>query len=184
MLDERGEAERFCEQSQAMSRKIGDRRGNAFATYNLGMIAARDGNHERARRLYWESLTLRQDSHDQWGTAASLIQLGTESAALGAPAEARVFLLRAMRIAWESSVTPVVLDALVGLASVAIDAGDDDADAVETFSAVLAHPATHGQLRSKVSNLIQRHGLPITPNAQPDRWAVKVIDDIVRQLME
>jgi len=95
-----------------------------------------------------------------------------------------VFLLRAMRIAWESSVMPVVLDALVGLASVAIDAGDDDADAVETFSAVLAHPATHGQLRSKVSNLIQRHGLPITPNAQPDRWAVKVIDDIVRQLME
>lgn len=183
VLDERGEAERFCEQSQAMFRKIGDRRGNAFATYNLGMIAARDGNHERARRLYWESLTLRQDSHDQWGTAASLIQLGSESAVLDAPAEARVFLLRALRIAWESSVTPVVLDALVGLAILSIDGGDD-ADAVETLAAVLAHPATPEQLRSKVSGLIPRHDPPINRDAQPDRWAVKVVDDIVRRLME
>ncbi len=183
LLNERDEAERFCEQSRVMFQKIGDRRGNAFATYNLGMIAARDGNHERARRLYWESLTLRQDSHDQWGTAASLVQLGTESAALGAPAEARVFLLRAIRIAWESSVTPVVLDALVALTILGIDGGED-ADAVETLAAVLAHPATPGQLRAKVSDLVQVHDLPIAPVAHPDRWAVKVVDDIVRRLLE
>lgn len=180
VLDERGEAERFCEESRRMFRKIGDRRGNAFATYNLGMIAARDGHRERARRLYWESLTLRQDSHDQWGIAASLIQLGTESATLGAPAEARVFLLRALRIAWESSVTPVALDALVGLVALALDSGDDDG-AVETLAAVLAHPAARGQLRQQVSSLIQRHSLPIAPSDQPDRWAVKAVDGIVRR---
>ncbi len=183
MLGEGDEAERFCEQSRVMFQKIGDRRGNAFATYNLGMIAARDGNHERARRLYWDSLTLRQDSHDQWGTAASLVQLGTESAALGSPSEARVFLLRALRIAWESSVTPVVLDSLVGLMILAIDAGDES-DIVPVLSAVLAHPAAHGQLRTGVIDLIGRYDLPITPGAEPDRWAVKVVDDLVRGMLE
>ncbi len=182
LLDERGEAERSCAESQAMFRKIGDRRGAAFASFNLGMIAARDGNHERARRLYWESLTFRQDTHDAWGTAASLVQLGTESAVLGAPAEATVFLTRALRIAWESSVTPVALDALVGLVAVALDAGIDPG-AASTLAAVLSHPAAPGSLRSRISGLISRHQLPIDPDPQPDRWAVKVVDDIIRRTL-
>jgi tetratricopeptide (TPR) repeat protein len=181
-LDERDAAERFCEQSRIMFRKIGDRRGNAFATFNLGMIAARDGHHERARRLYSESLALRQDSHDRWGTAISLVHLGAESRELGNLEEAKTLLLRALRIAWESSIPPAVLDALLGLATLALENGDT-AGAMAILAAVEAHPASHGQLQDDLAAIIERHSLPIDPVSQPDRWAIGAVDDVVRSLL-
>ena len=75
----------FAKKAGKCSGEIGDRRGNAFATYNLGMIAARNGDHERARRWYRESLTLRQDSHDQWGIAASRFSSARDPAPWGHP---------------------------------------------------------------------------------------------------
>ena len=164
-----------------MFRAIGDRRGNAFATYNLGMIASRSGDHERARRFYRESLALRQDSHDQWGIAASLVQLGAESRSLGQLQESRALFLKAMRIAWDSSVTPVVLDALTGLASVLIDEGNvPDAEAI--LDAVSAHPAIHGQLQAQIDELsVVAAG---RRDVSLDRGAVETVNAITRRLLE
>ena len=82
-------AQQCCEESHRMFRAIGDRRGNAFATYNLGMSASRSGSHERARRFYRESLAVRQDSHDQWGIAASWCNWKPDSRSLGQLQESR-----------------------------------------------------------------------------------------------
>jgi hypothetical protein len=149
------------------------------------MIAARNGDHERARRWYRESLALRQDSHDQWGIAASLVQLGTGCRALGEPQEAKAMYLKALRIAWDSSVTPVVLDALAGMSELLIDEGDE-AQAQEMLAAIAAHPAVPGQLQERIAELRKEpvlSGLAPTKTVTYDRWAVEAVDDIARSLV-
>ena len=185
LLEENTDAERFCVESRSMFRTIGDRRGHAFAAYNLGMIAARGGDHERAKALYRESLSLREYSLDRWGIAASMVQLATELRETGAPAEARETVMEALRIAWDSSVTPVVLDALVELAALQLEAGEIE-DAAELLAAIADHPSTPSQVQQRVDALAR--GAGITPperrliNAS-ERWVCRAVDDLARALV-
>jgi predicted ATPase/DNA-binding SARP family transcriptional activator len=180
LLGENRDAAEYCGQSQVMFRKMGDRRGDAFATYNLGMIAASNGEHERARRLYQESLARRQDSHDQWGIAASLVQLGTESRILGLSQEARTLYLKALKTAWDSSVTPMVLEALIGLASLLVEDGEME-KAEAWLSKIASHPALPDHLYRQV--LEMRGERPSEVPATHDRWAVEAVNDVAKALV-
>jgi tetratricopeptide (TPR) repeat protein len=185
LQDDAGDAERHVEQSRAMLRRLGDRRGAAFAAYNLGMIASRRGDHERARQFYRESLSLREEGRDQWGIGASLVQLASETRALGDRAESRELYLAALRTAWNSSVRPVVLEALVGVSTLMIDEGDDPgADAILTQ--VVAHPATPGQLRNRIAALrpdLEPWSGSATGDGRPESWAVRAVDETARTLV-
>ena len=185
LLEENLDAERFCEESRAMFREIGDRRGHAFAAFNLGMIAAQRGDFERAKGLYNESLSLREYSHDRWGIAASMVQLGTVLREIGASRQANDVVLKALRIAWDSSVTPVVLDAFVELAALHLNAGDT-AKAAEVLAAIVDHPATPGQLQERIAVLMREAGMerpdPAIAEGR-DRWAVRTVDDLARSLV-
>jgi len=172
------DAERHCADSRTRLHAIGDRRGSAFAAYNLGMIAARAGDHLRARRLYRESLALRQDSHDQWGTAASLVRLGNEARTLGAPQEARAMHLKALRIGWDSSISPVVLDALAGLAELQADDGEVD-QARELLAAIRAHPAAPGHVRNRIDGA----GRPEDTDVADPFWATRTVETAARSLV-
>ncbi len=180
LLNNEEDAERFCEQGRTMFRAIGERRGNAFATFNLGMIAASQGQHTRAQRLFRESLALRQDSLDQWGIAASLVQLAEEAAIVGTPQEAQRLYLRALTVAWDSTVTPVVLEALGGLAFLKLGAGDDY-EADDLLAAVIAHPAIPGQLRERIATL--RPTLSAPAPGELDQWAIETVNDLTRRLL-
>jgi predicted ATPase/DNA-binding SARP family transcriptional activator len=172
----------FCARSRVMFRRIGDRRGNAFAAYNLGMITSAEKDHIRARRLFRESLVLGQESGDQWGIAASFVQLGRESYHLADRDEARSDFLRALRIAWNSSVSPVVLDALAGISMLYLDEGDF-ARADEILTAVAAHPALTGQSRILIAELWGRPVSDLSGTESHDRWAVQAVNDLVRTLL-
>lgn len=64
------------EQSLALSRAVGDRRGVAFALDNLGYLANDRGDRLEAERLLSESLTLYRELGDKRGLAKALDTLG------------------------------------------------------------------------------------------------------------
>jgi predicted ATPase/DNA-binding SARP family transcriptional activator/DNA-binding CsgD family transcriptional regulator len=67
----------FSKESLALSRKLGDTNGAAFALYNLGMVAIYD--HMRADEawaLFEESLALRRELGDKTGTGRALQKMG------------------------------------------------------------------------------------------------------------
>src|SRR4029453_18379222 len=64
------------EESLAIRRQLGDRRGIAASLHNLGLVAHRQGDHAAARSLYEESLTTHRELGNQWGIAAPLAAPG------------------------------------------------------------------------------------------------------------
>ena len=64
------------EESLALFRALGDRRGIADALSNLGTVAFQQGEHGRAAALHEEALALRRASGDRRGVATSLNNLG------------------------------------------------------------------------------------------------------------
>jgi predicted ATPase/Tfp pilus assembly protein PilF len=66
----------ILEESLALYRELGDKRGIAQSINNLGSIAYFQGDYEQAAKLYTESLNLRRELGDKWGVANSLNNLG------------------------------------------------------------------------------------------------------------
>jgi predicted ATPase/DNA-binding XRE family transcriptional regulator/Tfp pilus assembly protein PilF len=64
------------EQSLALRRQLGDRKGIANSLNNLGIIAVYQGNYDLATELYEESLAIRRETADIPGMAATLHNLG------------------------------------------------------------------------------------------------------------
>jgi predicted ATPase/DNA-binding SARP family transcriptional activator len=68
---------RFHEESLAIRRELGDKRGIAKALNGLGNVAYDQGDYETARTLHAESLGLLRELGDRQGIAISLINLGS-----------------------------------------------------------------------------------------------------------
>jgi non-specific serine/threonine protein kinase len=71
-----GRAEMLCEESLALFRKLGDKRGIAWSLRNLGFVVWSRGDNERAGMLSEGSLALFREIGDKWGIANSLRILG------------------------------------------------------------------------------------------------------------
>jgi predicted ATPase/class 3 adenylate cyclase len=69
-------AQALLNESLAIQRKLGDRRGIATSLNNLGLMAWDQGDYPSARTLYEESLAIRRELGDRWGIAVSLNNLG------------------------------------------------------------------------------------------------------------
>jgi non-specific serine/threonine protein kinase len=69
-------AQTLLNESLAIQRKLGDRRGIATSLNNLGLMAWDQGEYRSARTLYEESLAIRRELGDRWGIAVSLNNLG------------------------------------------------------------------------------------------------------------
>lgn len=70
------EALRYHEQSLPLSRKLGDRDGEALALNSIGSIAYEQGDYEQAHRLYSETLAIRRELGEEFGLANILNWLG------------------------------------------------------------------------------------------------------------
>jgi predicted ATPase/DNA-binding SARP family transcriptional activator len=82
-------ATRLFQESLALRRRIGDRRGIAIALNNLGLVAREQGDYSAARACHDESLTLKRDLGDLRGVAIALNNLGIVSRDLGDEATAQ-----------------------------------------------------------------------------------------------
>ena len=179
------DASRHCERSRTIFRQIGDARGQAFAAHNLGIIAFEQGRYRRAMALHHEAKSLRSEINDTWGVATSLVQIGVVSRATGATDAARRELTRALRVAWESSIVPVVLEALVELAGLDIDMGTAD-DTEGTLAALAAHPVLPRHMRPRLEHLMALAGVEPAwpePDAEDNRWATQAVDRLARRAL-
>ncbi len=83
------QASAFYEQSLALHRAAGNRRGTALALNNLGVVAQLRGETGRAGALHKESLALFRDMGDEQGIAISLLTLGSMAQLQGELTRAR-----------------------------------------------------------------------------------------------
>jgi predicted ATPase/DNA-binding winged helix-turn-helix (wHTH) protein len=92
MLGDFAAARALHEESLAIRRGLGDRRGISVSLNNLAMaVLHQDGrDHARSQELLEESLAIRRELDDQWGIAICLNSLGSNALDRGDPAEARV----------------------------------------------------------------------------------------------
>ena len=77
------------EESLALRRSLGDRRGTAASLTGLGLALAERGDHDAARDLHEQSLTLQRELGDRRGEAIALHNLGRVTADAGDLAAAR-----------------------------------------------------------------------------------------------
>jgi predicted ATPase len=149
------EAVDLCRESLMIFDQLGDLRGRAFAQGNLGVIATELGNLEDAAAKHEESLALRQSMGDEWGSADTLVHLAEVARLMNRNRHARGLLMEALRTAVDGEYQPVILDALIELATLLIPQGQS-ALAQETLTAVLAHPAVNHYTHTKAERMLAR----------------------------
>jgi non-specific serine/threonine protein kinase len=116
----------LCEESLALFRAVGDKRGIAESLRLLGTTVRLQGDYERAVALGEESLALYRELKDKWGVSWSLLDLGIVAIEQGSYGRAAVLLeeslslRREMKDRWGSSV------ALINLGRVALNRGNYD----------------------------------------------------------
>ena len=110
-------AQRLQEQSLAIRRELGDRRGIAMALGNLGNTVAVQGEYARARLLQEESLEIRKVLGDRRGIALSLSDLGYVVSEQGDHVHAQGLYRESLSISWPLGDRLCVAEALEGLAA-------------------------------------------------------------------
>jgi predicted ATPase/DNA-binding SARP family transcriptional activator len=89
------------EQSLAIQRELGDKRGIVLALHELGNVVHLQGDYLAARMLHEESLAISRELEDSQGIADSLDYLGNVSREQGDYETARVFYAESLAISRE-----------------------------------------------------------------------------------
>jgi hypothetical protein len=104
-----------------------------------------------------KSVTLFRELGDRWGLAISLVQAGEIRMSAGQYPQARHYFLEAIQKSAEAQVTPVMLDALLGFASLLI-ADDSYSDAYRITVVVLRQMEISQETRDRAENLYAESG--------------------------
>jgi predicted ATPase len=120
-----GVARAHVEESLAVLRELGDRRGIALALFVLGGAVWAQGEYARARSLGEENLALCRALGDTWHTALVLHGLGSMARDQGDFVLARSHLEESLALFRALSDTQGIAWSLYGLGEVATDRGDD-----------------------------------------------------------
>lgn len=110
----------------------------AVALTHLGRLAQQQGDPERARELFGQSVALYQDLGDRGGLAAALIGLGYTAVTTGAHEAARRLFYQALQHAIALPATPLTLAVILGVGLLRLQAG-----APEAGLALIACAARH-----------------------------------------
>jgi predicted ATPase/class 3 adenylate cyclase len=117
-------AQALLDESLAIQRKLGDRRGIALSLNNLGLMAWDQGDYPSARSLYQESLAIRRKLDDRGGIAVSLNNLGGVAFDEGDYVTARALHEESLAIRREVGYRPGIASSLGNLGNVAYAQGD------------------------------------------------------------
>jgi predicted ATPase len=140
------------EESLAINRGLGDKRGIALSLNNLGLVAHDQGDYASARSLLEESLALRQEIGERPGIAQSLHNLGLVAHDQGDYASARSLYEESLVLRQEIGERPGIAQSLNGLGMVVLDEGDE-ALARSLFEESLALFRELGDRRGLASSL-------------------------------
>jgi len=117
-------AEALCEESLAVYRQLGDKRGIGQALQRLGQIARTKWNFVAARSLLEEALTLYREVGHTWFTALSIFQLGLLEEKQGAYASARARFEESLALYRQVGDQQRMVNSLYWLASMFLNQGD------------------------------------------------------------
>ena len=112
------------EESLAIRRQSGDRRGIAASLNNLGLVTCDQGDYPAARALYEESLAIKRELGDRSGIANSLNNLGNVAYDQGDLASSRALYEQGLAIKRELGDQGRIANSLGNLGNVALDQGD------------------------------------------------------------
>jgi tetratricopeptide (TPR) repeat protein len=181
------EARRWLEKASVFHSETPDKTLMAESLSQLGTAAYLEGAYAEAKQRYLESIEISKGTGERWRRPA-LIGLGYATCALGEYEASGRHFRTALQMAMEIGALAVVLDSLVGLATLlaASDPGEAAAgQAVELLAFVLAHPASTQETKDQaVLLLVELEGRlpPATLAAARARGRARDLQDIAREL--
>ncbi|MDQ3547381.1 MAG: tetratricopeptide repeat protein [Chloroflexota bacterium] len=178
------EASRLQQESLAIFREIGDKRGMAFALHNLGVVACQRGDHRQAEELLLEALAIRRDLRHRWGVAMTMTELGIVARETGDADLAGERFVAALRAAIDIHSLPAVLRTLTELASLLADAGNT-AWAVRLMPDIVSHPGADALVRSRAGELLDSLNQPVVDVRVVLRDTPEdAIDSVVQEILQ
>ncbi|MEO8345372.1 MAG: tetratricopeptide repeat protein [Betaproteobacteria bacterium] len=121
------EAHTLFQESLAIWRELGNRRGISDALGNLGMIAYNHGDYPTARTRLEECLAIKRELGEQRGIAGSMINLGAVASEQGDYAAARSLYEQSLAIFRNLGDRRGVATLLTNLGNMALSTGDNRA---------------------------------------------------------
>lgn len=91
-------AEPMLEESLALFRELGDRRGITYALGSYGIAAARQGHHQRGILCFTEAAELFQEAGTKWGVGFMLVFQAMAWLGQGVPARAKPLVERGLEL--------------------------------------------------------------------------------------
>jgi predicted ATPase/class 3 adenylate cyclase len=180
------QANRYYQSSLAIYREVGNRWGIANCLNNLGGVAHRRGNLAGALPFFEEGLAVSTEIGDREGIVLTNLNLGAAHTALKDDQRAWEHLTKGLTLALETSLTPLVLSCLVGLARLLARRGEL-AHAGELVGLALTHPATNDDVASHVTEALAelRPALPADElQAAQERGQGLDLETVSRALLE
>ncbi len=159
------------EQSLAIRRELGDRRGVGAVLNNQGLLAYEQGDYAAARALHEASLAIDRELGDRWGIAVSLVHLGSLATVQGDYPAARALYEESLAIFRECGDRGHIANALRSLGGLCSEQ-DDHPAARALFDESLAICRELGD-RSGIGRAL--YGLGVTARHQGDYAAARVL---------
>src|SRR5215210_5433569 len=121
----------------------------------LGSAAYVSGDHERAARLYEESLALSREARDERGIASSLLQLGNVSSDLGDHEEAKTFYEEGLALSRKLDDKALLASALISVGAEFLLQGDHERGTIlnEEAAGLYRERGNRGHLQYALDNL-------------------------------
>jgi predicted ATPase/class 3 adenylate cyclase len=136
----------YHQEAQGYFKAIGDQAGQGYALSRMALSAWGMKSYEQALEYGRAGFEQFQAIGHRWGIATSLGRIGYAEQALGQLEQARVHFYEGLERALEYGYPSTVNYALIGLACLSADVGDEER-AVEILTLALEHPSTPGLYR-------------------------------------
>jgi predicted ATPase/DNA-binding XRE family transcriptional regulator len=146
------QAQQLLQEGLALSQLLEDRFNIATALSGLGQVSQALGDTADAQRCFEDSARIWREIGDQGSLAQTLNHLGHTLLVREEREGARRCFLEALAVAKEAQITPVMLDALLGVAALRMEERDKGS-ALELVLQVLQNPACSQDTRERAKQL-------------------------------
>lgn len=179
---EYAEAETLLREGLSLSQQVGDRFTTAYALNGLGLVKESLGEYAEARRLLEDSILIWREIGDLASMAQSLNNLGNVFLETNGPLEAQRCFIEALSVAKNAGLVPVMLDALLGNATLLASEGLNES-ALTTLAHIKDHPASTQATKSRAEKLFTEFGSKL-PARESEVSSVTFREEAFDQLVQ
>ncbi len=147
------QAQQYLLEGVELSRQLEDRASIAVALDGLGFLYAAQANYAEAEKILQESIDLWTEIGEQGSLAQTLNHMGNTLLGMQEGEKAHLHFMKALRVALDAKISPVMLDALIGEAEVHILDADLE-KALEILSVMNASSSKSQTAKERTEKLI------------------------------